>query len=170
MVTQQRPSWPITKYAELAVALVVIVLGVVVIWQTQDIRVTRATSRVGPKVIPTIIGVGQILIGVWYAVELLVFHRTAEIEAEEDMDPDAATDWRTLGILALALLAYTLLIERAGFVIASSVLFILAAFGMGSRRIARDAACAIVLSIGAFLIFDRWLGVRLPEGWLSDLL
>ena len=33
-----------------------------------------------------------------------------------------------------------------------------------------DAACAVVLSIGAYLIFDRWLGVRLPEGWLSDLL
>jgi putative tricarboxylic transport membrane protein len=170
MVSQQRPSAPITKYAELAVALVVIALGVVVIWQTQDIRVTRATSRVGPKVIPTIIGVGQILIGIWYAIELLAFNQTAEIEVEDDMDPDAATDWRTLGILALALLAYTLLIERAGFVIASSVLFILAAFGMGSRRIARDAACAIVLGIGAFLIFDRWLGVRLPEGWLSDLL
>ena len=171
MVIRLRPQLSIAKIAELAVAAAVIALGIVVIWQTRDIRVTRATSRVGPKVIPTIIGIGQIVIGVWYAIELLVFNRTAEVEADaEDMDPDAATDWQTLGILAIALISYTLLIERAGFVIASSVLFVVAAFGMGSRRIPRDAACAIVLSMGAYLIFDHWLGVRLPEGWLSDLL
>ena len=162
---------PVAKYAEVMVALVVIVLGIVVIWETQDIRVTRATSRVGPKVIPTIIGVGQILIGIWYLVELLVFKRTADVEADsEDMDPDATTDWRTLGILAIALVAYTALIERGGFVVASSVLFVVAAFGMGSHRVIRDTSCAIVLSVGVFLVFDYWLGVRLPAGWLAGLL
>ena len=166
-----KPVSPLAQYAELAIAIAVIALGVVVLWQTQDIRVTRASAQVGPKVIPTIIGIGQIVVGVWYAVEIVLFRRVAEIGADsEDLDPEAATDWRTLGILALALLAYTLLIETGGFIIASAAMFIIAAFGMGSRRFLRDASCAIVLSIAVFLIFDYWLGVRLTEGWLSGIL
>jgi putative tricarboxylic transport membrane protein len=173
MSTQEieKPDSPIARYAELAVALAVIALGIVVLWQTQDIRVTRATARVGPKVIPTIIGIGQIVVGVWYAVEIIIFHRVAVIEADsEDMDPDAPTDWVTLGFLGVALLAYTLLIKSGGFIVASAAMFIIAAFGMGSRRILRDSACAVVLSVAVFLIFDNWLGVRLPEGWLSGVL
>ena len=49
-------------------------------------------------------------------------------EDSEDADPTLPTDWATIGFIAAALVAYLLLIERAGFIIASSVLFFGAAF------------------------------------------
>ena len=64
---------------------------------------------------------------------------------------------------ALALLAYLLLIERAGFIIASATLFVAAAFAMGSRRLARDIAIGIVMATILYLVFSRGLGCHYPR-------
>ncbi|MEA2584466.1 MAG: Tripartite tricarboxylate transporter TctB family [Thermomicrobiales bacterium] len=64
-------------------------------------------------------------------------------------------------------MAYLLLIERAGFIIASAVLFFVASFGMGSRRILRDVIVALLLSVGAYVLFTKGLSPRLPKGWLD---
>jgi putative tricarboxylic transport membrane protein len=87
-------------------------------------------------------------------------------EDAEDVDPTLPTDWLTVGILSASLLAYLLLIERAGFVIASTVLFVGAAFGMGSRRYIRDLAIGFALSLAAYVLFTEGLSLRLPEGIL----
>jgi hypothetical protein len=47
---------------------------------------------------------------------------------------------------------------------------VLAAFGMGSRRTLRDLSVAVTLSAALFLVIDTWLGIQLPEGWLSGLM
>ena len=83
--------------------------------------------------------------------------------------PTLPTDWRTVGLLALALLGYLVLIERAGFIIASAVLFVMAAFAMGSRRLARDIAIGIVMSTALYLVFSRGLGLSLPPGILMGI-
>jgi putative tricarboxylic transport membrane protein len=72
----------------------------------------------------------------------------------------------TIGFIAASLVAYLILIERAGFIIASAVLFFGSAFGMGSRRIVRDILVAIVMATAIFLIFTRGLSLRLPQGIL----
>lgn len=159
-----------SRIAEVLVALAVIALGVVVLIQTQDIRVTRAMARVGPRVIPTIVGGGLVLIGIWYAIDVLR-GSAAEIEAEsEDVDPALPPDWATIGGIGVALAVYMLTIERLGFIIASALLFIITAFAMGSRSWLRDAALAILLGTGVYLAFSTGLGVRLPEGVLAGLL
>jgi putative tricarboxylic transport membrane protein len=87
----------------------------------------------------------------------------------EDADLTLPTDWRTVGLLALALLAYLLLIERAGFIIASATLFVMAAFAMGSRRPARDIAIGVILATVLYLVFNRGLGLSLPAGILEGI-
>ena len=154
------------KIAELALALGVVLLGAVVIWETRDIRVTPINARIGPRVIPYIVGSGLVVVGIWYLIAVLLGHGSSPGAGEdgEDVDASAPTDWVTIGIIGFSLLAYLYLIERAGFIIASSVLFFGAAFGMGSRRVVRDVAIAIVLSIAVYLVFTRGLSLRLPEG------
>lgn len=159
-----------SRYAELLVALAVVVLGVVILVQTQDIRVTRATARVGPRVIPMIVGWGMIAIGLWYAVELLRGQHARPAADSEDVDITLPPDWATIAGIGAGLVAYMLLIERAGFILASAALFTITAFSMGSRKIVRDVVIALVIAVGAYLAFSEGLGVRLPQGILDGLI
>ncbi|HWP35832.1 MAG TPA: tripartite tricarboxylate transporter TctB family protein, partial [Thermodesulfobacteriota bacterium] len=74
---------------------------------------------------------------------------------------------RALGLLGLALVLDVLLVERAGFVPASSLLFWLTARGFGSRRPFRDAAVALLLSLAVYLGVTRGLTLPLPAGPLE---
>jgi len=154
---------------EMLLALVAVVFGILIVWQATLIRLTPAYSKVGPRVIPYIVGVGLVVAGVWLGYEALTGHASAGTAESEDADPTLPTDWRTVGLLVLALLAYLVLIERAGFIIASAVLFVMAAFAMGSRRLARDIAIGIVMSTALYLVFSRGLGLSLPPGILMGI-
>lgn len=151
---------------ESGVAATVILLGLVVLWQTSEIRVSPMNAKIGPRVIPYIVGSGLLIVGIWYLIELLrgTSGGAQGGEDAEDVDENASTDWATVGWIGLALVIYLILLERAGFVVASSVLFFGAAFGMGSRRFVRDAVVAVALSITVYLLFTRGLSLRLPEG------
>src|SRR5215207_1700367 len=122
---------------ETLLALAAVLFGILIVWQATLIRLTPAYSKVGPRVIPYIVGAGMIVVGVWLAYEALTGRMSLGTTESEDADPALPTDWRTVGLLTLALLVYLLLIERAGFIIASATLFVMAAFAMGSRRLAR---------------------------------
>ena len=165
------PRHPVTpEFGELALALGAILFGLLVIWQTSQIRVAPIYSTVGPRAIPYIVGAGLVLTGLWLAIEALTGRSAASGAESEDVDLSLPTDWRCLGLLALALLAYLLLIERAGFVVASAVLFVMAAYAMGSRRYARDVVIAVLLALGLYLLFNRGLGLDLPPGVLEGII
>lgn len=155
---------------ELLLAVAVVLLGLGVIWQTTQIRLTPAYSMVGPRVIPYIVGAGLALTGLWLALEALT-GRTATVSTEsEDVDPTLPTDWRTVGLLAVTLLVYLVLLEPAGFVIASALLFFGAAYAMGSRHYARDLVVGIIMAAVLYVGFTRGLGLHLPAGVLKGIL
>jgi putative tricarboxylic transport membrane protein len=166
------PSQPERRVniGEMLLALWAVLFGILIVWQTTLIRLTPAYSKVGPRVIPYIVGAGMIVVGVWLAYEALTGRMSLGTTESEDADPALPTDWRTVGLLALALLVYLLLIERAGFIIASATLFVMAAFAMGSRRLARDIAIGIVMSTVLYVVFSRGLGLSLPAGILEGIL
>jgi putative tricarboxylic transport membrane protein len=162
------PWW--IRYAELLAALAVVSMGIVILLETRDIRVPRAFTVVGPRDFPQAIGVGFILIGIWYAIDVVRNPPVAPSADSEDADAEAPTDWRVLGQLAVVLALYAGLMESAGFILASAVLFLGTAFTLGSRHFLRDAALGIILSTLSYLLFSEWLGIRLPAGWLDGLL
>ena len=166
---------PITRHpspnvGETLLALGAVVFGVLIIWQTTLIRLTPAYSKVGPRVIPYIVGAGLVIVGAWLAYEALTGRAATGSTDSEDADPTLPTDWRCIALLALALLAYLLLIEPAGFIIASATLFVMAAFAMGSRRLARDIAIGIVMAAVLYVVFNRGLGLSLPAGILEGII
>jgi putative tricarboxylic transport membrane protein len=164
------PHHPITRnLGELLLALGAVLFGLLIVWQTTQIRVAPIYSTVGPRAIPYIVGTGLVLTGLWLAVEALTGRSTAGSAESEDVDLSLPTDWRCIGLLALALIAYLLLIEPAGFVVASAVLFVGAAYAMGSRRYVRDIALGVLLAVALYLLFDRGLGLDLPAGVLRGI-
>jgi putative tricarboxylic transport membrane protein len=40
---------------------------------------------------------------------------------------------------------------------------------MGSRKIVRDVAIAVIMSVAIYWIFTEGLSLRLPAGWLEGL-
>jgi putative tricarboxylic transport membrane protein len=167
------PAPPPTRrfeWGELVLAIAVGIFGALVIWQTTQIRLTPAYSKVGPRVIPYIVGVGLVVIALWLAWQTLTGHGMAVGDDTEDADPTLPTDWRTVGLLALCLLVYLALLESAGFVVASALLFAGAAFAIGSRRIVRDLALGVAIGLILYLGFTHGLGLRLPAGVLGGVL
>jgi putative tricarboxylic transport membrane protein len=155
------------QIAELMLAVGIVAFGGLVIYETRKIRITPAYSEFGPHLIPYAVGVILMVLGVWFGIEVITGHTAGPTEESEDVDPTLPTDWLTVGLLAASLGAYLLLMERTGFIIASSVLFFGAAFAMGSRHYLRDALIAVAVSAVAFYIFTDGLGLRLPAGWLG---
>ena len=74
---------------------------------------------------------------------------------------------RGIGLIAVALIVDMLLIERAGFIVASIPLFWLTARAFDEQHPVRDALAAVVLSVSSYLLFARLLQISLPAGVLA---
>jgi len=155
--------------ADLALALGVIALGAFFLVQTFGIEVNPGYSRVGPRFFPLLVSFGLLGTGALLAVGALRGDR-AEGAAEEDADPHAPTNWLSVAWLSAGLFLQMLLLNAAGFILASFVLFWCAARGFHSRHPVRDAAIAALLSVIVYLLFTRGLGLTLPPGVLKGVL
>lgn len=85
-------------------------------------------------------------------------------------DPAQTPNWRPIALVAAGIVLDLALAERAGFVIASAALFWFVARAFDPRHPARDAAFAVAVSTGAYLLFGRVLDLPLPAGVLSGWL
>ena len=78
--------------------------------------------------------------------------------------------WRPIAWIAAGVLLNLLLAESAGFVLASAALFWLVARAFDARHPWRDAAFAVAVAVGAYLLFADLLQVQLPGGVLAGWL
>jgi putative tricarboxylic transport membrane protein len=89
------------------------------------------------------------------------------------LPPHAEQRWpklRSAGLIGIGIAIHIALAERAGFVIASTVLFWFTARAFDETRPLRDAVFAVVISVGAYLLFARVLQLQLPAGVLAGWL
>jgi hypothetical protein len=73
----------------------------------------------------------------------------------------ARIDRGAVAMIGAAIALSVVLIEAAGFVVSSIVLFWLAARAFDRRHPVRDAIAAIVLAVGAYVLFARLLQIQL---------
>ena len=124
---------------------------------------------VGPRMFPIAIGVGLLLTAVILGIAVARGSH-GEAEAGEDIDPDAPSDWRTVGLLVALFLAVAVLVNPLGWAIAGALLFAGAATILGSRRYVLNLLIGAVLSVGSFYGFYSGLGIPLPAGILDGIL
>jgi putative tricarboxylic transport membrane protein len=91
---------------------------------------------------------------------------TADAHAAEQAGATAIA-WKAIALIAAGIAADVLLVERGGFVIASTALFWATARAFDPRHPTRDAIFAVAVSIGAYLLFARVLQLPLPAGVLA---
>ena len=158
------------KAAELILSLSVLILGIAVAVGTSQLSSAGGYARIGPNVAPAVVAGGLILLGIWLCYEALSggWHNAnpddPEVRGEHPFHLGAFI-WVTIGLFAQILLIHT-----AGVVLAQAALFACVARGFGSVKLPRDFAIGVVLGLGIFLFFVKFLNVNLPAGWLGPLL
>ena len=161
--TQTSKSVREKRFADLAVAVAVIVLGIGVGVGSLGIPFGAGYDRIGARFFPSVVAAGLTLLGSALAVAALRAKGLRPVAAEA-AGSGISANRRALGVLLAALLLNLILLERAGFVVASSALFWLAARGFGSERPVRDAVIALLLSLLVYAAFTQGLGLTLPRG------
>ncbi|MCP8711496.1 tripartite tricarboxylate transporter TctB family protein [Streptomyces cellulosae] len=162
-------SW-LRDHSELGVSILLLALGVLVLTDalTMNVDITQR-GPVGPKTVPVVVGIGLLIVAALLAVDVLRGGR-GQAETGEDVDLGEPADWRTVLLLSGVFLGSAVLIEPFGFPAAGALLFWGAAYALGSRRVDRDPLIAAVLSLAAYALFDKLLGVPLPGGPLMGVL
>jgi len=186
--------------AEIALGIGVAALGAFILYETRLIRVAPIYAKVGPGVIPTIVGIILLLLGLVFIWQSWRAKPVTGIDAPGSiMDTPGTggeqTDWRALAMIGLGLLVQILLLDPrgapfgldkvfaalgsplteivsaiSGFIPTAAFLFLCVAVGFGSRRYLRDAIIGILLATVAYVGFVHALGLPLPPGAIGELL
>ena len=150
--------------AGLVVGLGLIGLAGLIGFDTARMQVPPTYAKVGPQVFPYLATAALAGAGLFFIAEASLRKPTA-------LQPDAAdTDRHALIAISLGFLAQILLIDRIGFILSSTCLFLAVAWGFGSRRTVRDGAIGLALSAAVYLVFTRLLNLPLPAGPLTGIL
>ena len=146
---------------QVAVAAGVALLGVLILWAAAYLPTEGGYAQVGPGVVPRIVAVVILALGAFLLREAF----TGGFRGlDEEAEARVPTDWRAFAWVSAGIIGYGLLIEHAGFILASTLLFVLVARGFGSLRWLLNAVIGAVLAIAVFAIFNYGLGLTLPAG------
>lgn len=116
----------------------------------------RSTSALDPKLFPTIIAVLFFFIGVWYIFE------SFGLREKNDFKLLTLSNVKNIAISIAVLFFYALTLEPIGFIISSFIVTMCLTLYFGSRSIIGILLVTIVIPVGVFYIFTRWLQVYLP--------
>lgn len=149
-------------WGDTAVGIAALILAATIGWQTTLIPTNAIYAQVGPKVIPWMATAMLAVLGALLTLQGLRGGWEHEERGEFDV-------W-ALGWLLLGLVLNVGLIGVAGFIIASTLLFVCTALAFGSRKVARDTAIGFALALVTYVGFDRVLGYKIGSGLIEGLL
>jgi putative tricarboxylic transport membrane protein len=143
----------------LAVALGLLLLAGVLVWDAGRLPAERGYAGMGPADTPRVVALGLALLGLWAAWEAV--RAPAEPSPRQDVP---ALLW-IVGGLGLQLL----LVTSAGFSVAGGLLFACVAAAFGRRKLWLTVPIGIVFALAVFGVFALLLQLSLPAGPLERL-
>jgi putative tricarboxylic transport membrane protein len=150
------------RLSESILGAFVLAIGLFITLETYETASTGASALVGPQLFPYIVGVGLIAIGLSLLREAVKGH----VAHETGFD----LDWRAVAFASGGLILQMLLLERLGWIIATTLMFILATLAFRERRVVISVLIGLVLTSLTFAIFNYGLGLDLPLGSVFEAL
>lgn len=148
----------------------IIVLAGIYFYFTAQIPSLAVGDPLGPKVYPYLLGIGLLICAGLLAGEMVRARRKqkpAPAPAAGHAGTQPATDrryWWAVGAVCAWFAVYVYFFDRLGFIVATA-LFLLALMTYFHRgHWVVNVVISVLFSVGAFLLFDRVLGVMLPAG------
>ncbi|QMV02669.1 tripartite tricarboxylate transporter TctB family protein [Devosia sp. D6-9] len=152
---ERRPDW-----AALLIAIALAVLAGVIAWDASTLRVTANYSGIGPQTFPYVVAAFLFILAIW-----TVFEAVRGEFPEREHDEIGPIAWIVGGLAA-----QMMLLNVAGFSIATGLLFAATARGFGQRKFYLSIPIGIVLSYVVWVLFAKLLQLSLPAGPLENLL
>ena len=153
---------------ELAFAGSLLILGLVVVFDTKNMLVPPASGTVGPQIFPYLVSGFLIFVSLGIIIQILRGN-LGQPEGTEFGETIEKTDFITLLMVAGTMATYPLLIERAGFIIASTVAFFGVSFAFGAKNVPKNLLVSLLFSLIVYFSFTRGLNVNLPSGILRGI-
>jgi putative tricarboxylic transport membrane protein len=156
--------------AEVAIGAALLLMGIGVTIGGRALSGGQNYALIGPDMMPMVVGIGLTILGgtlLWQA--LTGGYRNAEPDDPGERGDHPFVPSAFLWVLA-GMGAQMALMKPGGFVLAAAALFTCVARGFGSQRWLRDMLMGLVIGLGVFLFFVRFLNVSLPAGILQPIL
>jgi putative tricarboxylic transport membrane protein len=130
-------------------AIVFALLGAFILAQALELRMTSLGGGPGPGVLPA--ALGALLLGIGARLALTTWRER----------PEFGVLWR-VGVLALALVAYAVLLDPLGYVITTAATMVALLVTFNARRRVLLAALGVAGAVGSYALFNTALHVPLP--------
>jgi putative tricarboxylic transport membrane protein len=144
-------------------------MGAVVFWDTYIVELPALNLTISPKVFPYAIATLLMVLSAILFINILRGD-TAVPEGLAEGTPIGKSDYRAFLLVLGSLLAFLLLIERAGFIVAASVTFFGITVAFGNKRHGRSALFGTLFITLIYFSFTRFLNVQLPAGIFEGIL
>ena len=148
---------------ELVFTSFLFVVAVVVLVDTMGMTKSNAVGFVGPEVFAYIVG-GLLLVLSGAQIIAVLRGERGTPEGVEGGVAVSDPNWKAFGLLAAALVLYSLLMPILGFPIMGAVLYFMVAKAIGAKHNLRTLGIAVLLSIAIFFAFNEGLNLQLPSG------
>ncbi len=144
-------------------------LGFIVFWDTYLVELPAINLTISPKVFPY--AVSALLMGLSAILIINILRGdTAAPEGHPEGTPIEKSDYKSFGLVLASLMAFLLLIENAGFIIAASITFFGITVAFDNKKHGRAAIFGTIFITVIYLSFTRFLNVQLPAGIFKGFL
>jgi len=144
-------------------------LGLIIFCETYTTELPAINLTISPRVFPY--AVAGLLMGLSALLFINILRGdTALPEGHPEGTPIEKSDFKSFGTVLASFLAFLLLIERAGFIIAASITFFGITVAFDNKKHGRAAIFGTLFITVIYLAFTRFLNVQLPAGIFKGVL
>lgn len=142
-------------------SLFFIVFSVLLCFQSYKLNIGSYHSP-GPGFLPFWVG---LIVGI---LSLILLVKSIMKDGEEyEKDISGGKRWKNILLVLFSLLAYTIVLEKLGFVFSTFFFIAFLLKVIESKRWSVVAIVAIAAALGTYLVFEVWLQTQLPKGILG---
>ena len=149
------------------VGLALVLIGTGLLLSAQEIDVSPAVVLLGPRLFPSIVAVGLVVLGLLTVVSALAGERRGIESADE---ATIENDWPAFLTALAGPVLFLITVETLGFAVATALLFAAVARAFGSRRPVIDLALGLAIGAIILVVFSYGLGLALPAGSVFHML
>jgi hypothetical protein len=154
------------------IAFLVAVLGGAVFYSYIafiDLNFLTRTGRLGPGFFPRVIGVSMALMTIWVILDALRDRRRVAAGGPAGADDAPEGTWSDAVLLIALALGYAVLLRLFGGFVATLIYLVVTLSILNPGRHVQNAAVAVLLPVGVYILFDRLLNANMPPAMFEIL-